>query len=162
ADSELTVRGPDGKAAHVNAGETARLVQGVVKVAPERAYDDWTHGLAQPWAARGAPRRSVGELWGSVEGGSEPAGSAGSPLTFRSHAVNARIDRELSHTTCQTVFFNAGSNSVSGDFRIALPPGALVAGFAIERNGSRQTGQIALASRSRQDLASVGGVLEWA
>lgn len=161
ADSELTVRGPDGKEAHVNAGETARLTQGAVKVAPERAYDDWTHGLARPWAARGAPRRSVGELWGSVEGGSEPAG-AGSPLTIRSHTVNARIDRELAHTTCETVFFNAGSSNVSGDFRIALPPGALVSGFAVERGGSRQDGQIALAARSRQELASAGGVLEWA
>lgn len=162
ADSELTVRGPDGKDAHVNAGETARLAQGVVKVAPERAYDDWTHGLARPWAARGAPRRAVGELWGSVEGGSEPAGSAGSPLTIRSHTVNARIDRELSHTACETVFFNAGSNAVSGDFRMALPPGALVSRFAVERGGSRQSAQIALAARSRQELASGGGVLEWA
>ena len=162
ADSELTVRGSDGKEAHVNAGETARLVQGAVKVAPERAYDDWTHGLARPWAARGAPRRSIGELWGSVEGGTEPAGSAGSPLTIRSHSVNARIDRELAHTSCETVFFNAGSSNVSGDFRLALPPGALVSGFAVERGGSRQTAQIALAARSRQELASAGGVLEWA
>jgi Mg-chelatase subunit ChlD/tetratricopeptide (TPR) repeat protein len=161
-ESELTVRGPDGKEAHVNAGETARLAQGIVKVAPERAYDDWTHGLARPWAARGTPRRSIGELWGSVEGGNESAGSAGSPLTIRSHSVNARIDRELSHTTAETVFFNAGSNSVTGDFRIALPPGALVSGFAVERAGARQTAQIALAARSRQELASAGGVLEWA
>ncbi len=162
ADSELTVRGPDGKEAHVNAGETARLVAGAVKVAPERAYDDWTHGLAQPWAARGTPRRSIGELWGSVEGSTEPAGSAGSPLTIRSHSVNARIDRELAHTSCETVFFNAGSSNVSGDFRLALPPGALVSGFAVERGGSLQTAQIALAARSRQELASAGGVLEWA
>ena len=162
SDSELTVRAPDGKEAHVGAGETARLLQGVVKVAPERAYDDWTHGLARPWAARGTPRRSVGELWGSTEGGSEPAGSAGSPLTIRSHTVNARIDGELADTTCQTVFFNAGSSNVSGDFRIALPPGALVSGFAVERAGSRQTAQIALSSRSHQELTSAGGVLEWA
>jgi len=162
ADSELTVRGPDGKEAHLNAGETARLTQGSVKVAPERAYDDWTHGLARPWAARGTPRRAIGELWGSLEGGSEPAGSAGSPLTIRSHTVNARIDREVSHTTCETVFFNAGSSSVSGDFRVALPPGALVSGFAVERAGSRQTAQIALAARARQELTSAGGILEWA
>lgn len=162
ADSELTVRGPDGKEAHVNAGETARLAQGVLKVAPERAYDDWTHGLARPWASRGTPRRAVGELWGSAEAPGQPAGSAGSPLTIRSHSVVARLDRELSHTTCQTVFFNAGSSSVSGDFRIALPPGALVSGFAVERAGARQEGRIALASRSQQELASTGGVLEWA
>jgi hypothetical protein len=162
ADSELTVRGPDGKEAHLNAGETAQLVQGAVKVAPERAYDDWTHGLARPWAARGVPRRAVGELWGSVEGGGEPAGSAGSPLTIRSHTVSARIDREVSHTTCETVFFNAGGSGVSGDFRMALPPGALVSRFAVERAGSRQSAQIALAARSRQELASGGGVLEWA
>jgi Mg-chelatase subunit ChlD len=162
ADSELTVRGPDGKEAHLDAGETARLAQGAVKVTPERAYDDWTHGLARPWAARGTPRRTIGELWGSVEGGTEPAGSAGSPLTIRSHSVNARIDRETSHTTSETVFFNAGSSTVSGDFRVALPPGALVSGFAVERAGSRQTARIALAARDRQELSSVGGILEWA
>lgn len=162
ADSELTVRGPDGKEAQVDAGETARLNQGAVKVSPERAYDDWTHGLARPWAARGAPRRAVGELWGSVEGSTEPAGSAGSPLTIRSHSVNAKIDRELAHTTCETVFFNAGSGNVSGDFRIALPPGALVSAFTVERGGSRQSAQIALAARAKQELASSGGVLEWA
>ncbi len=162
ADSELTVRGPDGKEAQVDAGETARLVEGAVKVAPERAYDDWTHGLARPWAARGAPRRALAELWGSVEGGAGQAGSAGSPLTIRSHSVNARIDREVAHTTCETTFFNAGSSSVSGDFRVALPPGALVSGFALTRAGSRQTAEIALAARARQELASAGGVLEWA
>jgi len=162
ADSELTVRGPDGKETRLSAGESARLLQGAVKVAPERAYDDWTHGLAQPWAARGTPRRSIGELWGTLEGGAEPAGSAGSPLTIRSHSVNARIDRELSHTSSETVFFNAGSSSVSGDFRVALPPGALVSGFAVERGGSRQTAQIALAARSSPELTSPGGVLEWA
>jgi Mg-chelatase subunit ChlD len=162
ADSELTVRGPDGKESLLHAGETARLAQGAVKVAPERAYDDWTHGLARPWAARGTPRRAVGELWGSVEGSNEPAGSTGSPLTIRSHSVNARIEREIAHTTSETVFFNAGSSSVSGDFRVALPPGALVSGFAVERGGSRQTAQIALAARASQQLISADGILEWA
>lgn len=157
-DSELTVKGADGKEQRVTAGQTARLAGEAVQVAPERAYDDWTHGLARPWAARGALRRSVGELWGS----SDPAGSAGSPLTIRAHNVNARIDRELAHTSCDTVFFNAGSSAVSGDFRIALPPGALVSGFAVERNGSRQEAQIALAARGKEELTSAGGVLEWA
>lgn len=162
ADSEITVRGPDGKQQRVSAGQTARLVAGAVQVAPERAYDDWTRGLARPWAARGTPRRSLGELWGSVEGSGEPAGSSGSPLTLRSHRVSARIDRERATTACETVFFNAGSSQVSGDYRIALPPGALVAGFAVERGGVRQSGQIALADRERTELTSTGGVLEWA
>ncbi len=162
ADGELTLRGKDGKEKQARAGETARLSQGEIKVAPERAYDDWTHGLARPWAARGTPRRSIGELWGSVEGGSEPAGSAGSPLTIRAHTVTATIDGELASTASESVFFNAGSSNVSGDFRIALPPGALVSGFSVERGGSLQTGQIALAARGKQELASSGGVLEWA
>jgi hypothetical protein len=148
ADSELTLKGPDGKPVHVNAGETARLRDNQLKVAPERAFDDWTHGLAQPWAARGTPRRSIGELWGS----SQLAGGSGSPLTIRSHNVNALVDRELARTTCRTVFFNAGSDSVTGDFRMALPPGALVSGFAVERFGSRQDAQIALAQRGAQQL----------
>ena len=158
ADGELTVRGPSGEDVRVGTGETARLVDGKVQVAPERSYDDWTHGLARPWAARGAPRRTVGELWGSPDG----AGTAGSPLTIRAHDVKASIYRELAYTTAATTFFNAGSDTVSGDFRIALPPGALVAGFAVERAGQRQEGKIALAARGKQDLQAAGGVLEWA
>ena len=36
ADGELTVRGPDGKQAHLGTGETARLAGRAVKVAPDR------------------------------------------------------------------------------------------------------------------------------
>lgn len=159
ADGELTLRDKDGKERRARAGETARVVQGELKVAPERAYDDWTHGLARPWAARGPLRRSVGELWGSA---GDSAGGAGSPLTIRAHTVNASIDGELAHTTSETVFFNAGSGNVSGDFRVALPPGALVSGFAIERGGVWQQAEIALAARAEQELFPPGGVLEWA
>ncbi len=162
ADGEVTLRGKDGKEQQARGGETARLTKGELKVAPERTYDDWTHGLARPWSARGTPRRSIGELWGSVEGGSEAAGSAGSPLTIRAHNVTASIDGELAYTTSTTVFFNAGSGNVSGDFRIALPPGALVSGFAVERGGVMQAASIALSARSKQELTSSGGVLEWA
>jgi tetratricopeptide (TPR) repeat protein len=161
ADGELTLRSKGSSELRAKAGETARMVEGKLKVGPERTYDDWTHGLARPWAARGTPRRSLGELWGSAAGDSETDGS-GSPLTIRAHTVTASIDRELAHTSTQTVFFNAGSSSVSGDFRIALPPGALVSSFAIKRAGELKTASIALAARGKQELTSSGGALEWA
>lgn len=162
ADGELTLRTKDGKQERARAGETARLLQGQLKVAPERTYDDWTHGLARPWAARGTPRRSLAELWGSPLAGSEAVGGVGSPLTIRVHNVSANIDGEQAHTVSETVFFNAGSASVTGDFRVALPPGALVANFGVERAGHLQSASIALASRTAPELTGTAGVLEWA
>jgi Mg-chelatase subunit ChlD len=157
-DGELTVRG-QGKEARVNAGQTAHFSGGELKVSPERAYDDWTHGLARPWAARGTPRRALGELWGVDR---SPAGRAGSPLTIRSHRVNAVLERELARTNSETTFFNAGADAVDGDFRVALPPGALVSGFSATRGGVREVAHIALASRTQIGQSQEGGVLEWA
>jgi Mg-chelatase subunit ChlD len=164
ADGELTLRSKGTPEQRVKAGETARVAQGKLKVAPERTYDDWTHGLARPWAARGTPRRALGELWGSAPSATDGSATdgGGSPLTIRAHTVTASIDRELAHTTTQTTFFNAGSSSVTGDLRIALPPGALVSSFGIKRGGELKTASIALAARGKQELASSDGALEWA
>jgi hypothetical protein len=113
--------------------------------------------------ARRSAARSLGELWGSVEAAREPAGSAGSPLTIRSHTVNARIDRELAHTTLRDrVLQRRQQQPSAADFRIALPPGALVSGFAVERGGSRQSAKcprraLAAGAQLRGRRARVGG-----
>jgi Mg-chelatase subunit ChlD len=157
ADGELTVRAL-GQEKRVRAGETARIAGGKLEIVPERAYDDWTFGLARTWAARGTPRRALGELWGDA---TEDA-SATAPLTIRSHRVNASVDRELARTTGETTFFNGGSSTIQGDFRVALPPGALVSSFAVTRGGAREVGRIALASRTQAAATQEDGVLEWA
>ena len=153
--AELTVRSSKGEFT-VRGGETATARGDDVTVAPERGFDDWTFGMATPWAARGAPRRAVGELWGrsSVE--------LGAPLTIRAHDVRARVTGELAETEVRTTYFNGGSDNVTGDFRMALPPGAIVDGFATSRADVQTEAQIALADRGRWSTIASTEQLEWA
>ncbi|MEJ7728160.1 MAG: VIT domain-containing protein [Polyangiaceae bacterium] len=157
ASGELTVRtGNSDKS--VRTGETAQISGAEVTVAPERAFDDWTGGMAAPWAAKGAPRRAVGELWGR---GQAP-GDAGSPLTIRAHDVRATIYREVAETEVSTTYFNAGSNAVAGDYRMAIPPGAVVSRFAVGQTGAMREGKVVLAARSGSAIRPTQGILEWA
>ena len=153
--AEITVRS-EGKETTVRAGDTATVNAGKVTVAPERGFDDWTGGLAAPWAVQGPPRRAVGELWGK-----NPDGT-GSPLTLRAHDVKAAVIREVAETEVRTTFFNAGSTTVTGDYRLALPPGAIVSRFATVRGESVTEGRIALAARSQSAPMADREVLEWA
>ena len=162
-DGELTLSTPGaGQAApsevQVRSGETARISRGgaAVEVKPERAFEDWTEGLAVPWAAeRGAPRRAVGELWGRTT-----SDSAGSPLTIRAHDIETQLNGEVAVTRARTTYFNSGSGSVTGDLRMALPRGAIVSRFAFGRGEELTETNIALASRVASE--SFGPQLEWA
>src|SRR5262249_20625726 len=120
---ESTIRTKSGETT-VHEGETAAIEADKVSVAPERGFDDWTHGMAVPRAAHAELRRAIGELWGRSSGAA--AGDAGSPLTIRSHDVKATIDGEVASTEVRTVYFNAGSEIVLGDFRMAIPEGAII------------------------------------
>jgi tetratricopeptide (TPR) repeat protein len=157
ATEEITVRA-GGAEKKVGAGETATVAGDKVTVAPERGYDDWTGGMAAPWGARGAPRRAVGELWGRTA----TPGDAGSPLTIRAHDVEATVARELAITEVRTTFFNAGSETVAGDYRLAVPPGAIVSRFATVRGGDPREGHLALSARGSGNTTTDAEVLEWA
>ncbi len=165
ATAELTMRAA-GAEQTVRAGETASISGDKITVAPERGYDDWTFGMATPWAARGAPRRAVGELWGRPLNAGQPAAAgadaAGSPLTIRAHDVRARVTREVAETEVRTTFFNAGSDTVVGDYRMALPPGAIISRFATVRGETTNEGRISLAARKQVAAFGSSEVLEWA
>jgi tetratricopeptide (TPR) repeat protein len=161
ASGEITATA-GAKSVPVRTGETVTLDDGAV-VAPERGYDDWTGGLAAPWAAEGPPRRAVGEIWGRAQ-----PGDAGSPLTIRTHEVRATVYGEVAETRIRTTFFNAGEGAVMGDYRVGLPPRALVSGFAVQRGDRRTSGHVMLADRktfAAFESASASGNdawLEWA
>ncbi|MBN1605012.1 MAG: VWA domain-containing protein [Polyangiaceae bacterium] len=160
ARDEIVVRDRAGEH-RVRSGETARVESGKVSVEPEKAFDDWTGGMAAPWAAVGQPRRALGELWG-IASGSE-AGAAGSPLTLRSHDVAAKILGEVAQTKVTTTFFNGGSSAVQGDFRMALPASALVSRFAYaERGGELRESAITVARDTRSGRFPSAASLEWA
>ncbi len=157
---EIVVRDVVGEH-RVRSGESAVVTGGKVTVEPEKVFDDWTSGMAAPWAARGEPRRALGELWGI--GDDSGPGSAGSPLAIRAHDVTATVLGEVARTTVKTTFFNGGSAPVAGDFRLALPEGALVSRFAFAL-GSEPLTETTLAigrEPSSERFPSVAA-LEWA
>lgn len=160
SNAEITVRSKAGGESTARAGETASVNGDKVTVAPERGFDDWTGGMAAPWAAKGPPRRAVGELWGRPT--TSANAEAGSPLTIRAHDVRATVTREVAETEVRTTFFNAGSDNVAGDFRMALPVGAIVSRFASIRGESVSEGRVALAARKQTAPVPSAEVLEWA
>ena len=157
ASGELVVRVGD-KDSAVRTGESATIEGTTVKVAPERVFDDWTGGLASPWSATGQPRRVVGALWG---GSAAKVGDPGSPLTLRSQQVQVQLVGETALTQVHSTFFHAGSTAVRGDYRMALPQGALVAGFAAGLNDDLRRGNIGMAARNDEGDNSQP-TLEWA
>ena len=146
-----------GKEVRVHSGETVRAVGTNLQVAPEKVWNDWTGGMARPWSAAGKPRGSIGGLWGRR---SDVGDDAGSPLATRSHEVVVTIDGEVATTETRTTYFNAGSSAVVGDFRMAIPEGAIVAGFAAGVGDTREPANVRLASDTAG--ATGGARLEWA
>ena len=148
-----------GKEHKLALGDEAKLEGAKVSVAPARAFDDWTGGLAAPWGVEGAPRRAVGELWGRPLGAT---GAVGSPLTLRAHEVDAKITGEVAETRVKTTFFNGGSTAVDGDFRMAVPADAIVARFAWGVGDQVKRGGLVVADPKQSVTRPTGAVLEWA
>jgi Flp pilus assembly protein TadD len=146
-----------GKETRIRNGEIARVVGDALVVAPEKAFNDWTGGMAQPWSVAGKPRRSVGELWGRLLDSKDDPGS---PLAVRSHEVAVSISGEVSTTETRTTYFNAGTFPVSGDFRMALPRDAIVSGFEVGAPDAIEAAEIRLASDTGGN--SEVAQLEWA
>src|SRR5262245_32845898 len=85
AQGELVVN-VAGKQARVQSGETATLGDSGAQVAPEKAFDDWTGGLAVPWAGQSGSKSAIAELRG---GGTGPEPDA--PLVVRAQHIDVEI-----------------------------------------------------------------------
>jgi Flp pilus assembly protein TadD len=158
ATDELTVRAKSGEH-KVRVGESAAIQGDAVRVAPERAFSDWTGGLSAPWGVDGPPRTAIGELWGRSRNN---PGDAGSALTLRAHEVRATVEGESAKTTVRSTFFNGGSATVMGDFRLAIPANAIVSRFAWGGGEKLEEAAIALAAREPGGPQPNLAVLEWA
>jgi hypothetical protein len=79
ANEEIVVEA-GGQEHKVRSGESATIQGSAVTVAPEKAFDDWTGGLAAPRGGRYS-RRAVGELW--VTKWAPDSGSRSRPCTRR-------------------------------------------------------------------------------
>jgi hypothetical protein len=115
----------------VSSGETATIDPAGAHVAPEKAFDDWTGGLAVPWSGQQERASALAELRG-VKDSADP----GVPLVVRSHDVRTRIEGEFSISRVRTVYFNGSESATRADVRVAIPPGAILSRVA-RRIGTR-------------------------
>jgi Ca-activated chloride channel family protein len=112
---------------------------GAVKRTAEVAWDDWTGGLAtaDP-AAQPAP-------FGLGTVGARPPGDKGKPrfsLVIERLDVRVTVDHDLAVTEVDQTFVNPSSDTVEGIFSFRTPPGAVLAKFGVDRDGSLVWGKV--------------------
>ena len=56
-------------------------------------------------------------------------------LTLRRYDIAVELRGAIAETTIEASFANASNEQLEGDFRLALPPGAVVTGYALDVNG---------------------------
>ncbi|UJR84827.1 AgmX/PglI C-terminal domain-containing protein [Sandaracinus amylolyticus] len=128
---EVTYTTPHGEG-RIAQGETLRAGASAADLAPEAMWDDWTGGLADPAHGRLRVVERVGVLAGRMP---HELGRARTPLPIRGHEVSAEIRGDLAVTEVVQTFFNARSEALEGEWRMRLPAGAIVQGFAVDTGG---------------------------
>jgi hypothetical protein len=144
-----------GHQVHVASGETASLEGAGPKVAPEKAFDDWTGGLAVPWGGDSGQASAIPALWGGAVG--EDPGSA---LVVRSAKVDVDIQGEVAVTRTRTTYFNGSDREVPAEVRLALPAGAIVSRVARADSSKPEVDAVLRAGVAGDDAGP--GRLEWA
>jgi tetratricopeptide (TPR) repeat protein len=152
AQGELMLN-TSGSQLRVGSGETASLDGKSSSVAPEKAFEDWTGGLAVPWTS------PLGELSAipnarAVNDRSDP----GTDLVIRAQKVRVDIDGELAVTKTRTTYFNGGSSSQHAKFQVSLPGGAIVSGVTRSIGGNTSSANLQTARES----GGLGAGLEFA
>lgn len=158
AQGELSVL-TQGKPVRVGSGDTAHWGPDGVVVAPEKAFDDWTGGLATPWAGELGDRSTIPVVRGRT-GGDDP----GTPLVIRAQRIEVEIDGEVARTRTRTTYFNGSASVARASLYFALPPGAILNRVARRSGSSSPEDQAELAIASRGGPSGGGGVarIEWA
>ena len=152
AQGELMLNA-SGSQLRVGSGETASLDGKSNSVAPEKAFEDWTGGLAVPWTSPLGERSAIPNARAIND-----RSDAGTDLVIRSQKVAVDLDGELAVTKTRTTYFNGGSSSQHAKFQLSLPEGAIVRGVTRSIGGHTSSASL-LAAR---DAEGVGAALEFA
>lgn len=129
ANGELVVAA-SGKQTRIESGETARLARGKIEVAPEKAFDDWTGGLAVPWTSSLGGRSAIPDVRAKSQ-----SDEVGTPLVVRSQKVRVDMDGELAVTRALTTYFNGSNTASNAKLQLALPKGAILRRVAYKKSG---------------------------
>ncbi len=137
----------------VASGETATLDGKNNRVAPEKAFEDWTGGLAVPWTSPLGERSAIPNAR-ALNDRSDP----GTDLVIRSQQVSVGIDGELAVTKTRTTYFNGGSASQHAKLQLSLPGGAIVRRVTRSVSGTTSAANLQAAHAAE----GVGAALEFA
>ncbi|HEY3496472.1 MAG TPA: VWA domain-containing protein, partial [Polyangiaceae bacterium] len=156
AQGELVVSA-GGKQQRIASGETGTLAGAALTVAPEKAFDDWTGGLAVPWPSE-TGKSAIAELYGR----GSPS-EAGAPLVVRSQKVDVRIEGEVAVTRSRATYFNGLDRPVQAEVRLALPEGAILTRVAVRQGDAERDATLLVAPPAGSpDIALETTRLEWA
>ncbi len=139
AEGELALDAP-GKQLLVGSGQTAALEGTAVSVAPEKAFDDWTFGLAAPWSEDAAHSGVIPEVRARAN-----VEDPGTPLVIRAHQASVELEGELAVTRSRTVLFNGGDAKGETALRVSLPAGAILRRVARKVGSESDEAQLAIA-----------------
>ncbi|HKO52107.1 MAG TPA: VWA domain-containing protein [Polyangiaceae bacterium] len=136
AQGELLLNA-SGSQLRVGSGETASLDGNGSSVAPEKAFEDWTGGLAVPWTSPLGERSAIPNAR-TVNERSDP----GTDLVIRSQRVVVDIDGELAVTKTRTTYFNGGSSSQRAKLQLSLPDSAIVRAVTRSLSGHKSSANL--------------------
>jgi hypothetical protein len=130
-----------------------------VRVLPEKAFEDWTGGLAEPVRSQIEGKSAIPHVRARAS-----SAEAGSPLIIRSHQVDTRIVGEVAVTKSRTTYFNGSDRSGEAHVRLALPEGANLTkvGVANGKVATEQQASLQISAGPSRTFGLEPLGLEWA
>ncbi|MGE5787128.1 MAG: VWA domain-containing protein, partial [Myxococcales bacterium] len=157
AQGELLVTGL-GAAHRVPSGETLTLNEGKASLEPEKAFDDWTGGLAVPWGTSPLARSAIVEI-----GAADEASGVLAPLNVTMDRIDVDLDGEFATTRTLTRFYNGNEQAITPSIRLALPPRAILTNVTHRLSDTKNATQGQLAICASELIADVKRArLDWA
>jgi tetratricopeptide (TPR) repeat protein len=146
-----------GAPSRVESGESATVANAKLTIEPEKAFEDWTGGLAVPWETKQLSRSALPEVWSRSDDG-EPEGS----LHISAEEVGVVLNGELAVTKTRTRYYNGQDRLVTPTVRLALPPSAQLTNveYALTTSATHERAQVRVCqSELVRQPSSLG--LEW-
>ncbi|MGM0596128.1 MAG: AgmX/PglI C-terminal domain-containing protein [Myxococcota bacterium] len=119
-------------------GGSFELSKEGAKLLPKELWIDWTGGFSR----KASDKFGYGVLYGYGSGTFGDNYKSMSEMILRKHKVEVRIRKNLAITEVEQVFFNSSSKQRDGEYRVKLPPGAVLADVAIATGSSYVDGVV--------------------
>jgi Ca-activated chloride channel homolog len=137
----LAILTSPGGRVEINAGTQGTAAsEGAPKVAPVAFWQDWTGGMGDAHAVRGAGGSGSGRIYGL-----DPNALPGTPakkLGIAKQVVHAALRDGVAETEVDQTFSNPGSLPIEGWYWFTVPTNATVTSFALESNGRLVEGEV--------------------